>query len=107
MEFFQEIEFILLPLAIVIAGYLIGDGLKNFQNSDSIFDALEDDDDDHELIKESDVHYFIGISKEDAKSLIKEYPNIPHTTINGNVYYPKGKLREWLREDYMFKKEEK
>lgn len=42
------------------------------------------------------MHYFIGITKEDAQTLFQEYPSIPHVTINGKVYYPKSKLREWL-----------
>lgn len=38
----------------------------------------------------------MGISKEDAKSLIQEHSDIPHLVINSQVYYPKGKLRKWL-----------
>lgn len=38
----------------------------------------------------------MGISKEDAKVLIQEYPDIPHILINDKVYYPKEKLRKWL-----------
>lgn len=38
----------------------------------------------------------MGISKEDAKNLIQEHPDIPHLIINNKVYYPKGKLRQWL-----------
>lgn len=86
-----------LGLGIVIAGYLIGDGLKNFKNPNSknILESL-DENDDHELINESDVHHFVGISKEDAKHLIAEHPSIPHILINNKVYYQKAKLREWL-----------
>ncbi|MDQ0258096.1 hypothetical protein J2S74_005561 [Evansella vedderi] len=84
-----------LAMAIVVAAYLIGDGLKNFKNPNSknILDTL---DYDHELINENEVHHFLGISKEDTKSLISEHPNIPHIIINNKVYYPKVKLREWL-----------
>ncbi|WP_216831408.1 DNA-binding protein [Alkalihalobacterium elongatum] len=90
-------DYIWLAMGIAIAGYLIGDGLKNFKNPNSknILESL-DEDDEHELIKESNVHHFIGISKEDAKNLLNEHPNIPHIIINNNVYYPKAKLREWL-----------
>lgn len=93
----MELDFIWIALGIGLAGYFIGDGLKNFKNPEakSLSDFF-DEDDKHELIKENDVHYFIGISKEDAKHLIKEHPDIPHTIINGNVYYPKEKLRQWL-----------
>ncbi|KHF39130.1 hypothetical protein [Halalkalibacter okhensis] len=86
-----------LALSIVIAGYLIGDGLKNMNNpgAKNILDTL-DEGDEHELIKQGDVHYFMGISKDDAKKLIEEHPSIPHLMINHKVYYPKAKLREWL-----------
>ncbi|WP_078427435.1 DNA-binding protein [Alkalihalobacterium alkalinitrilicum] len=90
-------EYIWLAMGIAIAGYLIGDGLKNFKNPNSknILDSL-DESDDHELIKENEVHHFIGISKEDAKNMVSEHPNIPHIIINNKIYYPKAKLREWL-----------
>lgn len=81
-------------LGIAAAGYFIGDGLKSF-NHPNTMDFLEEDD-EHELIREKDVHYFMGISKEDAKSLIQEHADIPHIIINSKVYYPKAKLRKWL-----------
>lgn len=76
-------ESIWIGLGIAIAGYK------------TLIDSLNEDD-EHELIKENDVHHFMGISKEDAKSLIDEYPGIPHIIINDKVYYPKEKLRKWL-----------
>ncbi len=87
-----------IAIGIAVAGYFIGDGLKNFKNPDAkgLIDSIGEDDDEHELIKENDVHYFMGISKEDAKSLIQEQSNIPHIIINNKVYYPKAKLRKWL-----------
>lgn len=93
----MEFSLILIAAGIAIAGYFIGDGLKNFNNPDakSIMDSF-DEEDEHELIKENEVHHFMGISKEDAKSLIQEHSNIPHIIINSKVYYPKAKLRKWL-----------
>lgn len=93
----MEWDLIWIGLGIAAAGYCIGDGLKNFKNphAKNLIDSL-DDDDEHELIKENAVHHFIGVSKEDAKSLIQEHPGIPHIVINGKVYYPKAKLKVWL-----------
>ena len=93
----MEWYFISIAIGIAVAGYFIGDGLKNFKNPNAkgLIDSL-DEDDEHELIKENDVHYFMGISKEDAKSLIQEHSGIPHIVINSKVYYPKAKLRKWL-----------
>lgn len=88
---------IFVAVGIAVAGYFIGDGLKNFKNphARNLMDALNEED-EHELIKENDVHYFMGISREDAKSLIQEHSDIPHVIINSKVYYPKSKLRKWL-----------
>ncbi|SFC51516.1 hypothetical protein SAMN05443252_10446 [Bacillus sp. OV322] len=93
----MEWSIFFVSVGIAAAGYFIGDGLKNFKNPNakSLFDSLNEDD-EHQLIKENDVHYFIGISREDAKSLIQEHSNIPHIIISGKVYYPKDKLRKWL-----------
>lgn len=93
----MEWNSLIIAIGIAVAGYFIGDGLRNFKNPSvkSLLDSFEEDD-EHELIKESDVHYFIGISKKDAQSLIQEHSDIPHVMINGNVYYPKAKLRKWL-----------
>ena len=90
-------DFIVLAFGIALAGYCIGDGIKNIHSpkEKNVFADLGDDD-DHELIKENAVHYFMGVSKEDAKQLRKEHQDIPHIVINGNVYFPKAKLREWL-----------
>ena len=90
-------DFIAFGIGIAVAGYCIGDGLKNINNPSvkNVFESL-DEDDEHELIKESAVHYFIGVSKEDAKQLIKEHSDIPHILLNGKIYFPKSKLREWL-----------
>ncbi|WP_233129851.1 DNA-binding protein [Domibacillus epiphyticus] len=81
-----------------MAGYFIGDGLKNFKHpSDkSLLDYFKKND-HRELIKESDVHHVLGIAKEDARKLVHEYPDIPHLTLNGRVYFPKTKLRQWLK----------
>lgn len=93
----MELDFFWLAIGLAAFGYFIGDGMKNFKNpsSESFWDSLEAED-EHELIKENSVHYFMGISKEDAKKLLEEYPDIPHIKLNGQVYYPKAKLREWL-----------
>ena len=91
-------DFIWLAIGIAVAGYCIGDRLKNFKNpsAKTMMDYLEDDD-DHELIKEKDLHYFIGISKENTKALIEKYPDIPSIELNGTLYFSKIKLREWMK----------
>lgn len=95
----MELDFFWLAIGMVGFGYFLGDGLKSFKNpsSKSFLESL-DEDDEHELLKESEVHYFAGISREDAKKLTEEYPHIPHIKLNGQVYYPKAKLRAWLKD---------
>lgn len=90
--------FIWLSIGIAVAGYFIGDGLKNFSNpsAKNVMDFLEEED-EYELIKEKDLHYFIGISKEDTKALIQRYPDIPSVELNGTLYFSKIKLLEWLK----------
>ncbi|MGG3573975.1 DNA-binding protein [Bacillus gobiensis] len=90
-------ELMWLAIGMVGAAYFISEGLKNFKNPNGVnFIEKLDEDDELELLDESEVHDFLGVSKEDAKVLIQEYPNIPHITLNGNVYYPKNKLRQWV-----------
>ncbi|PWA12187.1 DNA-binding protein [Pueribacillus theae] len=93
----MELDFLWIGIGMAIAGYFIGDGLKNFKNPNAknLIDSF-DEDEELELIKENEVHYFLGIAKEDVQSLIQEYPNIPHITINGKIYFQKSQLREWL-----------
>ncbi|MFC2946755.1 DNA-binding protein [Virgibacillus sediminis] len=94
----MESDLIWLALGIALAGYFIGNGLKNFKNPDAkSFSEILENEEEHELITENDVHHFMGISKEDAKHLIKEHSDVPHILINNRVYYPRAKLREWLK----------
>ncbi|MBB6450224.1 hypothetical protein HNR44_002207 [Geomicrobium halophilum] len=92
-------ESLFLALGFAAAAFFIGDGLKNFKSSngnDFNFKEMFSET-TPELIKENQLHYYIGLSKQDARSLIQEYPDIPHITINGQVYYPSAKLREWIK----------
>lgn len=93
----MELLFLSIGLGIAAAGYFIGEGLKNFKNpeSSSFLDQLEKDE-EIKLIPEKEVHHVLGVSKEDALKITKEHPDIPHIVINGNTYYPKTKLQQWL-----------
>ncbi|PBB05543.1 MULTISPECIES: DNA-binding protein [Salimicrobium] len=95
----MEFDFFWIAVGIAFAGYFIGEGLKNFKNPEAgdSFSEIFREEEDYKLIKEKDVHYYIGVSKEDAKTLLQEYPDIPHVTINDKIYYPKAQLHEWLK----------
>ncbi|WP_100372075.1 DNA-binding protein [Bacillus sp. FJAT-45037] len=91
-------DFLYLALGIAAAGYFIGEGIKNINNpsSKNLMDYF-DEENDHQLINQKDVHHELGVSKEDATNLIAEHPDIPHIELNGTVYYPKAKLKEWVK----------
>src|SRR5690625_7021317 len=67
-----ELEFVWIGLGLAALGYFIGDGLKNFKNpkAKNAVESIFPDDDRNELIKESDLHWYIGIRKSDVRSLI-------------------------------------
>lgn len=93
----MEMDYFWIAIGLIGFGYFIGDGLKNFKSPlESRYIDSAQEEDEHELINVSDVHHFMGISKEDAKLLLQEHPGIPHIIINSKVYYPKAKLRKWL-----------
>jgi len=94
----MELDFFWLGLGLAAFGYFIGKGLQNFKNpmTPDLFDLS--DDEEHKLIKEKDLYWFIGVSKEDAKKLNEEHPDVPHITLNGQTYYPRKKLKKWLLE---------
>ncbi|MEY8749802.1 DNA-binding protein [Alkalicoccobacillus gibsonii] len=90
-----------LAVGIIGFGYYIGDGLKYFKQgkpkrdySDEI--SYVENFGQPELIKESKVHQYTGISKEDAKTLVKDYPSVPHLKVNGQIYFPLKKLKAWI-----------
>lgn len=93
----MDLDFFWLAVGLAAIGYFIGDGLKHFKNPNAV-DVLESDD-ALDLIKEKNIHQFLGISKEDAEALLRDYPDIPHMKINGNIYFPKVKLRAWMKND--------
>lgn len=94
-----KMDYIILALGIAAAGYFIGKGLENFQHPEpgNTIDSFLDDDDDEILIPEKDIHYVIGVTKKDSEVLLQEYPEIPHIKLNGNVYYHKQEIKEWMK----------
>lgn len=93
-----ELDFFWLAIGLAVFGYFIGDGMKNFKNpsAPNLMDSF--DEEDYQLLKEKDLHWFIGISKEDVHRLVEEHPDVPHIKINDQTYYPKEPLKKWLME---------
>ncbi|MFK3938103.1 DNA-binding protein [Alkalihalobacillus sp. NPDC078783] len=90
-----------LAIGMIGLGYYIGDGLKHFkqgkpQKDYSDYYSYAESFGQPELVKESKVHQHIGMSKEDTKSLVKDYPSVPHVIVNGQIYFPLKKLKAWI-----------
>ncbi|WP_050181675.1 hypothetical protein [Domibacillus robiginosus] len=86
-----------LGLGIALAGYFIGDGLKNWKNpSEKTFMDHFKRRDQPEFIREDSLHRFIGTPKEDAKALLEENRDIPSIKVNGKMYVSRTSLRQWL-----------
>ena len=87
--------FITIGIGLAVAGFFLCEGFfRNLKNPVSKTEfELEDE---QELIKASELHHYLGITKADVKELMKTHSDIPHITINGKKYYAKEKVREWL-----------
>ncbi|KMY44758.1 hypothetical protein AC622_11420 [Bacillus sp. FJAT-27916] len=91
-------DFFWIGLGLAALGYFIGEGLRNFRGSGNPWgDSF--DDEEPLMIKKKDLHYYIGIKKEDVDAFIAKYPAIPHIVLNGNTYFPHKKLLEWMESD--------
>ncbi|OXS78330.1 hypothetical protein [Domibacillus enclensis] len=86
-----------LGIGIAVAGYFIGDGLKNWKHPSekNFFDHFKTKD-QPELIEAGEVHRFIGTQKGDIKAFLEEHPDIPSIKINRKIYFSRSRLREWL-----------
>ncbi|MBM0066884.1 DNA-binding protein [Alkalicoccobacillus gibsonii] len=88
-------------IALIGFAYFIGDGLKHFKKGkpkSGNYSELLDDElwGTPKLVKESKIHDYTGLSKEDAKTLVKDYPSVPHLKVNGQIYFPLKKLKAWI-----------
>lgn len=82
-------EFIWIAIGLAVLGYFIGEGLRNFGNP-------EKDSNYHYFLKEHELHYYVNLSENEIKQLLREYPGAPKVVLNGNTYYPLKKFQDWL-----------
>lgn len=66
-----EMNLFWIGLGLAALGYFIGDGLKNFKNPKGSYSGYP------YLIKEDDLHYYLGLSKVETKEMLRKYPDIP------------------------------
>ena len=84
---------VFLGIGIALAGYFIGEGLKQmnhpkaYEKSDTL------------LIKERDIYFyiglFLGITTTEAKQLAGDTADLPYIKINGKKYVQKHMLKDW------------
>ena len=82
---------------LIALGYFIGDGLKNFKNPKA------GSRDYPILIKENDLHAYIGLPKEVVDKLLSKYPNAPKVKLEDTTYYPYHQFLDWLSSDDIYK----
>ena len=90
----MELAFLFLGLGFAIFGYFVGDGLKHFGKGDASDQSVKGN---YKLIRQEDIHFVLGISREDAEKLIEEHPEIPHIKINNKIYFSRSEITEWLK----------
>lgn len=56
-----------LAIGLGLMGYFIGEGLKNFQNPKGDVSGYP------YLIKEKDLHYYLGLTREETKEMLSKY----------------------------------
>ncbi|MFB0635546.1 hypothetical protein ABE060_00140 [Bacillus rugosus] len=84
---------VFLGIGVALAGYFIGEGLKQMNQSKG------NEQSDILLIKERDIYFyighFLGITTTEAKQLAGDMKDIPYIEINGKRYIQKHMLKEW------------
>nr|MDH3162656.1 DNA-binding protein [Bacillus licheniformis] len=94
----MEMNLFWIGLGLAALGYFIGDGLKNFKNPKGIYSGYP------YLIKEDDLHYYLGLSKVETKEMsLRKYPDIPKIELNGTTYYPYQQLMDWMLSADLYK----
>ncbi|MFE1242637.1 DNA-binding protein [Fictibacillus sp. NPDC058756] len=76
----MEISLLWIGLGLAAFGYFIGDGLKNFKNPGNSFSEYP------VLIKEKDLHNYVGLTFDEVEELLQKYPDIPKIELKGTRY---------------------
>ncbi|ADV92764.1 MULTISPECIES: hypothetical protein [Bacillus] len=84
---------VFLGIGIALAGYFIGEGLKQRNQTKG------NEQNDIFLIKERDIYFyiglFLGITTTEAKQLAGDMADLPYIEINGKKYVQKHMLKDW------------
>ena len=102
-----------LGLSIIIAWYFIGNGIRNgltcfskgevHKDETSMWDLLRMQNEDVEqskFVKKKYLRRYFGFSKKELDKFLNEHLDIPSININGEIYYIREELNEWVRNLY-------
>jgi hypothetical protein len=76
-------------VGLAALGYFIGDSLKYFKNPKGSFLGY------FKLIKENELHLYLGQRKDEVNELLIKYPEVPKIELKGTTYYQYQQFREW------------
>ncbi|MCM3731889.1 DNA-binding protein [Fictibacillus nanhaiensis] len=93
----MEISLLWVGLGLAALGYFIGEGLKHFKNPGNSFADYP------VLIKETDLHNYVGLKLNEVEELLRKYPDIPSIELKGTRYYQYHHVYEWLSAKENFK----
>lgn len=99
-----------LGISIIIAGYFIGNGIKNGliyfnkgkvnEDETNAFDLLSMQNEDirqSKFVKKKYLCKYFGLSKKQLDNFLNQHSDIPSIDINGETYYIREKLGEWVK----------
>lgn len=86
----MEIDLFWIGAGLAAMGYFIGNGIKSLNQPEG--SSAEEP----TLVKEKDLHLYLGLSKEELKELVIKYPDAPRIELNGKTYYNYQHFLKWL-----------
>ncbi|MGD6831128.1 DNA-binding protein [Sutcliffiella halmapala] len=92
----MDISFFWIGIGLAALGYFIGDGLKNFKNQKNAPSYPT-------LIKKSDLHLYLNLTKNEVEDLLSKHPHAPKIELNGTTYFPYQQFMEWLASNEIYK----
>jgi len=92
----MEMNFFWVAVGLALMGYFIGNGLKNFGRPDKTPTY-------YMFIKESDLEFYLNLSKEEVEELLNKHPDAPKIELKGTTYYPYKQFMEWLSSNEFYK----
>ncbi|MGD6782306.1 DNA-binding protein [Sutcliffiella horikoshii] len=88
-----------LAVTIIACAYFLFEAIKGFSphsNSRNPIDKIFDEE-ENLLVKEQDLHSHIGLTKEETRALLYQYPEIPKLDISGRYYYSPEQVKGWIK----------